>query len=918
MDMLTGSLLWCVAQVTLVALLTWLLRKLLSKATASSATALPATALAVVTLLTASAFVPWPNWWRFGPRLESPPSPSAMVAKKLQTSAAATKYVADQYAGPLTPVEAMKASGGGEFDLKNLPDASKPQLADAQPTWSALWGRLPLIIAGVFSCGALLGLVQLLGGIFVIRGYKQHSLRLHDSRIVELVDCLRAELSIRQAVEILECKRLATAATIGWFRPVILLPPGWRDWTGAQLRAVLAHELAHVARGDFLMCAFAQLALVLHFYHPLVHWLVGTLRSEQEFAADATAAALSGGRKLYLQSLAELALDASESPLGWPAHTFLPTQGTFLRRIEMLRDFQTTTSAGARPFLWRLTAVGLLMIGSIVIAGMRGGPASLPFAETANAQVPVAANDTQRIDLSHVTNDAKMLLAIRPAELAKIPELTDLLKKTVDDGSLPFAKLMMEGVQQVTFVSLTSQNAGNAVIVLQFHKPTTFNEVAKSGAWPAEAQQLPAAADAKPHHQAYSQLNDQTIVLGSTDMVGRYLASRRRGQPAIVAGAAGERLSNSAVMFALDMEMLRDEFGSDNAHPAKAQLITFLAPVAPLWSDSEYLVGGMRVEGKEIHLHAIATCHDAKLAESVEETARAATTFARNLLRSLKENERGIPDYVQKSMEAVDELLKSIKVERMDKLVAAQTSTDLPAVGSAVAKNLTQAISASRVAAQRTVSMNNLKQIMLAHHNWADSHDGRLPPPVIMGKDGKGKVPHSWRVELLPYLDQLELYNMYQFDEPWDSEANKRVLAKMPAVLRHPHDDPKSNETAYFVLTSEKLLEATKAPGGGLSAPEGGFPTAFSCKSGLPFALILDGMSNTLAVVEAKRAIPWTKPDDILFDPAKDPPNLGGYFKEGFNAAICDGSVRFVTHAIDPKVLKLLIMPGDGSPIPGF
>jgi hypothetical protein len=93
-------------------------------------------------------------------------------------------------------------------------------------------------------------------------------------------------------------------------------------------------------------------------------------------------------------------------------------------------------------------------------------------------------------------------------------------------------------------------------------------------------------------------------------------------------------------------------------------------------------------------------------------------------------------------------------------------------------------------------------------------------------------------------------------------------------------------------------------------------PTAFSKTTGVRFADIIDGTSNTLAVVEAKRDIPWTKPEDILFDPEKDPPALGGYFKDGFQAGICDGSVRFLTPKVEPKTLKLLIMPQDGNPLP--
>ena len=73
------------------------------------------------------------------------------------------------------------------------------------------------------------------------------------------------------------------------------LPFDWRDWSQTELRAVLAHELAHVVRGDFLTGLIAQISVAIHFYHPLAHWLAKRLRLEQELAADAWGAALSGG-----------------------------------------------------------------------------------------------------------------------------------------------------------------------------------------------------------------------------------------------------------------------------------------------------------------------------------------------------------------------------------------------------------------------------------------------------------------------------------------------------------------------------------------------------------------------------------------------------------------------------------------------
>ena len=99
---------------------------------------------------------------------------------------------------------------------------------------------------------------------------------------------------------LVECRPLATAATIGWRRPLVLLPGCWRAWSSAELRAVLAHEIAHVSRGDFAAQFVSQIGLALHSYHPLIHWIAGRLRLEQELAADAAAARVAGGRQSYL------------------------------------------------------------------------------------------------------------------------------------------------------------------------------------------------------------------------------------------------------------------------------------------------------------------------------------------------------------------------------------------------------------------------------------------------------------------------------------------------------------------------------------------------------------------------------------------------------------------------------------------
>src|SRR5205807_9229857 len=161
-------------------------------------------------------------------------------------------------------------------------------------------------------------------------------------------------------------------------------------------------------------------------------------------------------------------------------------------------------------------------------------------------------------------------------------------------------------------------------------------------------------------------------------------------------------------------------------------------------------------------------------------------------------------------------------------------------------------------AARRTQATNNLKQLALAMHNYADVNQS-FPPAVLYGPDGK--TPYSWRVALLPYLEQAPLYELYKKDEPWDSAHNKQLLARMPPVFRDPSDAADSTYSSYYAIT--------------------GPSTIFFGKEGAKFSQILDGTSNTLMFVEAKRDIPWTKPEDIPYTadkvPVKIPPqNEGG------------------------------------------
>jgi uncharacterized protein (TIGR03067 family) len=196
----------------------------------------------------------------------------------------------------------------------------------------------------------------------------------------------------------------------------------------------------------------------------------------------------------------------------------------------------------------------------------------------------------------------------------------------------------------------------------------------------------------------------------------------------------------------------------------------------------------------------------------------------------------------------------------------------------------------------RNQSANNLKQIGLAMHNYHDTFNN-FPAHAIYSKDGKTPLL-SWRVAILPYIEQVALYQQFKLDEPWDSEHNKKLIAQMPKIYE-PVGLGKSgeNRTYYQVVTGPKTL--------------------FNGSKMARIASITDGTSNTILAVEAKDPVIWTKPDDVVLPPkvGDKMPELGGMFTTGMNLLFCDGSIHWVRKEINPPTLRALISPAGGEVI---
>jgi len=209
----------------------------------------------------------------------------------------------------------------------------------------------------------------------------------------------------------------------------------------------------------------------------------------------------------------------------------------------------------------------------------------------------------------------------------------------------------------------------------------------------------------------------------------------------------------------------------------------------------------------------------------------------------------------------------------------------------------------------KTQSRLNLRKLALAMQNHSATNKGYMPPAALINKDGKAVL--SWRVLLLPYLGERELYEQFKLSEPWDGPNNKKLLSRMPAVYAPPSiKPPQPFSTFYQVFVSPKPKDGRKATEKGGPEIQAAFvqggPQLFP-------AHIVDGTANTILIVEAGQAVPWTKPEDLPYSADAPLPELGGLFPGIFHAAFANGHVDTLTKKFDPNALRTVITCNGGE-----
>lgn len=283
-----------------------------------------------------------------------------------------------------------------------------------------------------------------------------------------------------------------------------------------------------------------------------------------------------------------------------------------------------------------------------------------------------------------------------------------------------------------------------------------------------------------------------------------------------------------------------------------------------------------------------------------EGAAKAATNALRFALAAGKMAMTSMPNRNDPEMKAVYDFatkqMEQIKFETNNKDVVVDYQMNIGKTMPVI----TAAVEKVRLAADYMLSASNMRQCIIAMHNY--HNDFNKMPEVMTMKDGKPM--HSWRVMMLPYLEHDQLFKQINMNEPWDSDANKKVFesVEMPKIYAHPGKKDGDTKMTYYKVFFSK-------PG---VTPRAGFTL------GKPMTLgqmtVKDGTSNTIAMIEAGPPVLWYKPDDIEFDPKAQLPNMTSPWKDKkVNIAFFDGSVRAGLLGADDETWKGLITIDGGE-----
>jgi beta-lactamase regulating signal transducer with metallopeptidase domain len=308
-------------------------------------------------------------------------TPVVTVVQTLSAPDPALEMAAGSLSNPAAAPEDTRVADAA---ASVAPRASSPRndvaaLAGSAP---AVDEWLPLFVS-LWLAGVFLLTLRLFSGWMWVQRMKSHGTHPAPEALQGAAERLMRRLHIGRAVRLLESTSVAVPTVIGWLKPVVLLPASaLAGLSPKQLEAIVAHELAHIRRHDYIVNLLQTVVETLLFYHPAVWWLSHRIRAERENCCDDLAVSLCGDPVAYAAALAEL--EGLRSPTG--GLVLAASGGSLLQRVRRLLG--VPTHAGRAPGWLAAGAALLVLIGMSASALARG-----PFA--GDQEVPVAVPPVQ-------------------------------------------------------------------------------------------------------------------------------------------------------------------------------------------------------------------------------------------------------------------------------------------------------------------------------------------------------------------------------------------------------------------------------------------------------------------------------------------------------------------------------------------